>query len=63
MKPRYDQSCKETFKGWNCIANAKSNAQDLLRWRWQPSGCNLPLVDPISFLERYRNTNIGKFCL
>ncbi|KAF3334319.1 protein trichome birefringence-like 13 [Carex littledalei] len=59
IKPRYDQSCKEIYKGWNCIANAKSNGQDLLRWRWQPSGCDLPLADPISFLERYRNTNIG----
>ncbi|XP_078151150.1 TRICHOME BIREFRINGENCE-LIKE 13 [Carex rostrata] len=59
IKPRYDQSCKEIYKGWNCIANAKSNGQDLLRWRWQPSGCELPLADPVSFLERYRNTNIG----
>ncbi|KAJ4764505.1 Protein trichome birefringence [Rhynchospora pubera] len=59
IRPRYDQRCKEIFKGWNCIANGKSNGQDLLRWRWQPFACDLPLADPISFLERYRDTNIG----
>ncbi|KAJ0966217.1 hypothetical protein J5N97_027355 [Dioscorea zingiberensis] len=57
--PRYDHRCKEIFKGWNCISNRKSNALDLLRWRWQPSHCDLPPLDPLRFLRRYRNKNIG----
>ncbi|TVU39051.1 hypothetical protein EJB05_12453 [Eragrostis curvula] len=57
---RYDHTCKEIFKGWNCIANGKANGRDLLQWRWMPSsGCELPRLDPLRFLERHRNTNIG----
>ncbi|PUZ72117.1 hypothetical protein GQ55_2G367600 [Panicum hallii var. hallii] len=58
---RYDHTCKEIFKGWNCIANGKANGRDLLRWRWRPSGpgCELPRLDPRRFLERHRDTNIG----
>ncbi|CAL5086616.1 unnamed protein product [Urochloa decumbens] len=58
---RYDHTCKEIFKGWNCIANGKANGRDMLRWRWRPSGdgCELPRLDPRRFLERHRDTNIG----
>ncbi|KAF7008316.1 hypothetical protein CFC21_023093 [Triticum aestivum] len=57
---RYDHTCKEIFKGWNCIANGKRNGHALLRWRWKPAGCELlPRLDPLRFLERHRNTNIG----
>jgi hypothetical protein len=59
--PRYDHTCKEIFKGWNCIANGKANGRDLLRWRWRPSGagCELPRLDPHRFLERHRDSSIG----
>ncbi|KAK1269986.1 hypothetical protein QJS04_geneDACA022097 [Acorus gramineus] len=58
--PRYDgSSCKEIFKGWNCISAGKSNGRDLLRWRWKPASCDLPPFDPLQFLNRFRNTNIG----
>ncbi|XP_064971757.1 protein trichome birefringence-like 13 [Musa acuminata AAA Group] len=56
---RYDHTCKEIFKGWNCIASGKHNGRDLLRWRWQPSRCGLPRLEPLRFLRRFRNTNIG----
>ncbi|XP_041027487.1 protein trichome birefringence-like 13 [Juglans microcarpa x Juglans regia] len=56
---RYDGSCKEIFKGWNCITNNKSNGWELTKWRWKPRRCDLPLFDPVYFLEKYRNTNIG----
>ncbi|OAY39372.1 protein trichome birefringence-like 13 isoform X1 [Manihot esculenta] len=56
---RYDSTCKEIFKGWNCIANNKSNAREILKWRWQPKGCDLPPFDPVRFLESNRDTNIG----
>ncbi|KAL5537959.1 hypothetical protein UlMin_044092 [Ulmus minor] len=56
---RYDNTCKEIFKGWNCIFGNKSNARDLINWRWKPSQCVLPPFDPITFLETYRDTSIG----
>ncbi|KAG6409020.1 hypothetical protein SASPL_132049 [Salvia splendens] len=56
--PRYDHTCKEIFKGWNCIAGNKSNAVDILRWRWKPRGCDLPPFDPWRFLEQFRDTSI-----
>jgi hypothetical protein len=59
---RYDHTCKEIFKGWNCVANGKRNGRALLRWRWKPVGCELlPRLDPHQFLERHRNTNIGSY--
>ncbi|XP_057977930.1 protein trichome birefringence-like 13 isoform X2 [Malania oleifera] len=57
--PPYDHTCKEIFKGWNCIANNKSNAPHLIKWRWKPNHCDLPPFDPRQFLERYRDTSIG----
>ncbi|XP_073146920.1 protein trichome birefringence-like 13 isoform X2 [Henckelia pumila] len=57
--PRYDHTCKEIFKGWNCIASEKSNAIDILKWRWKPYQCDLPLFDPLRFLNDFRDTNIG----
>lgn len=59
---RYDHTCKEIFKGWNCVANGKRNGLALLRWRWKPAGCDLlPRLDPLRFLERHTNTNIGSY--
>ncbi|KAL6545867.1 Protein trichome birefringence-like 13 [Orobanche gracilis] len=57
--PRYDHTCKEIFKGWNCIASNKPNAADILKWRWKPQGCDLPPFDGLRFLKNFRDTNIG----
>ncbi|KAF5733245.1 protein trichome birefringence-like 13 [Tripterygium wilfordii] len=56
---RYDSTCKEIFKGWNCIASNKSNARELIKWKWKPKQCDLPSFDPVRFLEKYRDTSIG----
>lgn len=58
---RYDSACKEIYKGWSCIAGNKSNALDIIKWRWKPDDCDLPQFDPLSFLQLYRDTNIGNF--
>ena len=60
---RYDATCKEIFKGWNCISNNKSNAFDLTTWRWKPRTCDLPPFDPLAFLHKFRDTNIGTLSL
>ncbi|KAJ8769021.1 hypothetical protein K2173_024017 [Erythroxylum novogranatense] len=59
LRERYDNTCKEIFKGWNCIANNKSNAREINKWRWQPKACDLPAFDPYVFLHTYSDTNIG----
>ncbi|GAB4837071.1 Protein trichome birefringence-like 13 [Ancistrocladus abbreviatus] len=56
---RYDHTCKEIFKGWNCMLNNKGNALEIIKWRWKPKLCELPAFDPVRFLERYRDTSIG----
>lgn len=56
---RYDGSCKEIFKGWNCVLNNKSNALEITKWRWKPNGCHLPPLDPLKFLQTYRDISIG----
>lgn len=56
---RYDSTCKEIFKGWNCLLNNKSNAGDIPKWRWKPNACHLHPFDPLKFLHNYRDTNIG----
>ncbi|KAL5988317.1 Protein trichome birefringence-like 13 [Asimina triloba] len=59
VRMRYDHTCKEIFKGWNCIASNKSNARDLIEWRWQPKECDLPPLDAVRFLQLFRDRNIG----
>ncbi|KAL4202630.1 hypothetical protein AMTRI_Chr02g222070 [Amborella trichopoda] len=58
-KPLYDHTCKEIFKGWNCIFNGKPNVEEIFKWKWQPRECDLPRFDPAQFLERFRHTKIG----
>jgi hypothetical protein len=58
---RYDETCKEIFKGWNCIKGNKSNGLDVAKWRWKPNGCNdLAQFDPVRFLQSHTHTSIGK---
>ncbi|RDY07833.1 Protein trichome birefringence-like 13, partial [Mucuna pruriens] len=57
--PRYDNTCKEIFKGWNCLSANKSNARQLATWRWQPRHCDLPQFDPAEFLRTHSHASIG----
>lgn len=59
FRPRYDSTCKEIFKGWNCLLNNKPNAADIPNWRWRSDSCLLPPLDPLRFLRSFANTNIG----
>ncbi|KAI5069549.1 hypothetical protein GOP47_0015850 [Adiantum capillus-veneris] len=58
-KPAYDESCGDIFKGWNCLRNNKSNAKDILAWRWQPLQCDMPQMNATLFLEFFKNKRIG----
>ncbi|KAL2343896.1 hypothetical protein Fmac_005181 [Flemingia macrophylla] len=57
--PAYDRTCKEIFKGWNCLAANKSNAPSLATWRWQPRRCDLPQFDPALFLRARAHSSVG----
>ncbi|WVZ24373.1 hypothetical protein V8G54_002917 [Vigna mungo] len=57
--PTYDHTCKEIFKGWNCLSANKSNAPLLPTWRWQPRHCDLPQFHPLNFLRTHTHTAIG----
>ncbi|KAI3702304.1 hypothetical protein L6452_28037 [Arctium lappa] len=57
--PRYDETCKEIYKGWNCVAGNRSGAAEIVKWRWQPNHCALPPFDPLRFLESHRDISIG----
>ncbi|KAK7319545.1 hypothetical protein RJT34_04267 [Clitoria ternatea] len=59
ITPTYDNTCKEIFKGWNCISANKSNALQLPTWRWKPNHCDLPRFDPVKFLRTHTHTSIG----
>jgi hypothetical protein len=58
----YNESCRDIFKGWNCLHNNKPNAEDIPAWRWQPQDCNLPALNATLFLDRFQNKRIGKQC-
>lgn len=58
-KQAYDESCRDIFKGWNCLRNNKSNARDIIAWRWQPWQCDFPQMNASLFLERFKHKRIG----
>lgn len=41
------------------MLNNKANAMEISKWRWKPKQCDLPVFDPVRFLERHRDTSIG----
>lgn len=58
---RYDSSCKEIFKGWNCVRGNKANGVEVAKWRWKPNGCgDLDQFDPLRFLQTHTHTSIGE---
>lgn len=39
----------------------QSNALDAMEWCWKPNNCDLHSLDPIWFLQLFRNTDNGEF--
>ncbi|EPS71829.1 hypothetical protein M569_02929 [Genlisea aurea] len=56
--PLYDPSgCPYIDEGFNCLKYNRPD-RDYLRYRWQPSSCDLPRFDGLDFLERSRGKRI-----
>lgn len=57
---RYDETCKEIFKGWNCIKGNKKNGGDVVKWRWKGKGCDaVEQFDVVRFLTSHAHSSIG----
>ncbi|XP_057865213.2 protein trichome birefringence-like 11 [Cryptomeria japonica] len=51
------QNCPFMDSGFRCQENGRPDT-DYLKWRWQPSDCDLPRFDPRKFLQSIQNRRI-----
>ncbi|GER43272.1 trichome birefringence-like [Striga asiatica] len=58
-KPMYDSTCPFHRNAWNCIRNQREKMGRINSWKWVPEGCHLDRIDPVRFLSRMRNRNVG----
>ncbi|MCO5608134.1 hypothetical protein L7F22_062340 [Adiantum nelumboides] len=56
--PLYNsEACPFMDPGFRCQENGRPD-QEYLRWRWQPSGCDLPRFKATEMLERLRGKRV-----
>jgi hypothetical protein len=51
------RNCPFLDGGFRCQENGRPDS-DYLKWRWQPSHCDLPRFNANTFLERIRNSRV-----
>ncbi|KAG6554758.1 hypothetical protein Mapa_003777 [Marchantia paleacea] len=51
-------SCPFVDGGFRCVENGRPSAE-FQKYRWQPSGCDLPRFDPKNMLERLRGRRLA----
>jgi len=51
------RNCPFVDGGFRCQENGRPDS-DYLKWRWQPSHCDLPRFNASDFLERIRNSRV-----
>ncbi|CAN6458836.1 unnamed protein product [Victoria cruziana] len=57
--PMYGKDCPFHRNAWNCIKNGREDMDRINSWRWVPSNCNLPRINPEDFLNLMKDRRIG----
>ncbi|KAH7685707.1 PC-Esterase protein [Dioscorea alata] len=52
------ETCNQIPRYLNCLKNERPDT-GYLHWRWKPSDCDLPPIDPLKFLNAMRNKSIA----
>ncbi|XP_071732555.1 protein trichome birefringence-like 12 [Rutidosis leptorrhynchoides] len=58
-RPIYDETCPFHRNAWNCIRNQRDNMDRINSWKWVPEKCQLYDIDPVEFMGKMRDKNIG----
>ncbi|XP_009623246.1 protein trichome birefringence-like 19 [Nicotiana tabacum] len=53
-----NMTCSEIHEHQNCMKYGRPDS-DYLKWRWKPSGCELPIFNPFQFLDMVRNKSLA----
>ena len=51
-------TCSEIFDQQNCMKFGRPDSE-FLKWRWKPTNCELPLFNPVQFLELVRGKSMA----
>ncbi|KAF5456992.1 hypothetical protein F2P56_021132 [Juglans regia] len=51
-------SCWAIHEHQNCMKYGRPDTE-FMKWRWKPSGCNLPIFNPAQFLELVRGKSLA----
>lgn len=51
-------TCWAIHEHQNCIKYGRPDT-DFMKWRWQPDGCDLPVLNPAQFLEMVRDKSLA----
>ncbi|KAI3859119.1 hypothetical protein MKW92_026457 [Papaver armeniacum] len=51
-------TCSAVHVDMNCMKYGKPN-MDYTKWRWKPNECELPIFDPVEFLELLRGKSLA----
>ncbi|KAI3991793.1 hypothetical protein MKX01_038191 [Papaver californicum] len=53
-----NETCSAIHEQQNCMKYGKPNL-DFTKWRWKPDECELPIFDPVGFLELLRGKSLA----
>lgn len=57
--PYYTNStCSAIYTNQDCLKHGRPDG-GFLKWRWKPDGCDLPVFNPVQFLEMLRGKSIA----
>ncbi|KAL3636521.1 hypothetical protein CASFOL_018820 [Castilleja foliolosa] len=51
-------TCWDIHEQQNCMKHGRPDLE-FMKWRWKPDGCDLPVFDPVWFLDSVRNKSLA----